>query len=73
MTLASTTLGWRLVNPSMNKDWTISLGEATERLLSTVLRKLGMAEPRRLPSTGEQFLLTPQRPACRKNMETHSW
>ncbi|NWL10309.1 3-oxoadipyl-CoA thiolase [Paenarthrobacter nitroguajacolicus] len=32
MTLASTTLGWRLVNPAMNKDWTISLGEATERL-----------------------------------------
>ncbi len=31
MTLASTTLGWRLVNPAMNKDWTISLGEATER------------------------------------------
>lgn len=32
MTLASTTLGWRLVNPAMPKDWTISLGEATERL-----------------------------------------
>lgn len=32
MTLASTTLGWRLVNPAMNKEWTISLGEATERL-----------------------------------------
>ncbi|MBT1001093.1 thiolase family protein [Paenarthrobacter sp. DKR-5] len=30
--LASTTLGWRLVNPAMPKDWTISLGEATERL-----------------------------------------
>ncbi|MBT8161882.1 MULTISPECIES: thiolase family protein [Arthrobacter] len=32
MTLASTTLGWRLVNPAMPKEWTVSLGEATERL-----------------------------------------
>ncbi|MEZ2372418.1 acetyl-CoA C-acyltransferase [Arthrobacter sp. RCC_34] len=32
MTLASTTLGWRLVNPAMNPEWTVSLGEATERL-----------------------------------------
>ncbi|MFF2317832.1 thiolase family protein [Arthrobacter sp. NPDC058097] len=32
MTLASTTLGWRLVNKAMSKEWTISLGEATERL-----------------------------------------
>jgi acetyl-CoA acetyltransferase family protein len=32
MTLASTTLGWRLVNKAMPKDWTIPLGEATERL-----------------------------------------
>jgi acetyl-CoA acetyltransferase family protein len=30
--LASTTLGWRLVNPRMRADWTVSLGEATERL-----------------------------------------
>ena len=30
--LVSTTLGWRLVNPSMQPDWTVSLGEATERL-----------------------------------------
>ena len=30
--LASTTLGWRLVNPAMPSDWTVSLGEATERL-----------------------------------------
>lgn len=30
--LASTTLGWRLVNPRMEPDWTVSLGEATERL-----------------------------------------
>ncbi|MBD1541329.1 thiolase family protein [Arthrobacter sp. IA7] len=32
MTLASTTLGWRLVNKAMPREWTISLGEATERL-----------------------------------------
>lgn len=32
LNLASTTLGWRLVNPRMRADWTVSLGEATERL-----------------------------------------
>lgn len=32
LTLASTTLGWRLVNKAMPSEWTISLGEATERL-----------------------------------------
>lgn len=31
-TLHSTTLGWRLVNPRMPEQWTISLGESTERL-----------------------------------------
>jgi acetyl-CoA acetyltransferase family protein len=31
-TLHSTTLGWRLVNPRMPADWTISLGESTEVL-----------------------------------------
>ena len=31
-TLHSTTLGWRMVNPRMNPDWTVSLGEATEQL-----------------------------------------
>ncbi|MGO2632553.1 MAG: thiolase family protein [Galactobacter sp.] len=30
---ANTTLGWRLVNPKMDADWTVSLGEATERLV----------------------------------------
>jgi acetyl-CoA acetyltransferase family protein len=30
--LASTTLGWRLVNPEMPEQWTISLGASTERL-----------------------------------------
>jgi acetyl-CoA acetyltransferase family protein len=31
-TLHSTTLGWRMVNPRMPKEWTISLGECTELL-----------------------------------------
>ncbi|MFD1858391.1 thiolase family protein [Aeromicrobium camelliae] len=32
VTAVSTTLGWRLVNPEMPKEWTISLGEANEQL-----------------------------------------
>ncbi|OFE16971.1 beta-ketoadipyl CoA thiolase [Humibacillus sp. DSM 29435] len=32
LTLVSTTLGWRLVNPAMPQEWTVSLGEATEQL-----------------------------------------
>ncbi len=32
LTAESTSLGWRLVNPKMPTEWTISLGEATERL-----------------------------------------
>ena len=31
-TLHSTTLGWRMVNPAMPAEWTISLGESTEKL-----------------------------------------
>lgn len=30
--LANSTLGWRLVNPEMPGEWTVSLGEATEQL-----------------------------------------
>jgi acetyl-CoA acetyltransferase family protein len=30
--LVDTTLGWRLVNPDMPADWTVSLGEGAERL-----------------------------------------
>ena len=30
--LHSTTLGWRMVNPEMPGEWTISLGESTEKL-----------------------------------------
>ncbi|MFC0582834.1 thiolase family protein [Micrococcoides hystricis] len=33
MVMASTTLGWRLVNKNMPKEWTVSLGEATEQLV----------------------------------------
>jgi acetyl-CoA acyltransferase len=32
MTAVSTTLGWRLINPKMRKEWTISLGECNEQL-----------------------------------------
>jgi acetyl-CoA acetyltransferase family protein len=31
-TMFSTTLGWRLVNPAMPAEWTVSLGESTEIL-----------------------------------------
>jgi acetyl-CoA acetyltransferase family protein len=31
-TLHSTTLGWRMVNPDMPPEWTVSLGEANEQL-----------------------------------------
>jgi len=31
-TLWSTTLGWRMVNPEMPEQWTISLGESAEKL-----------------------------------------
>lgn len=32
VTAVSTTLGWRLVNPRMRPEWTVSLGEAIEQL-----------------------------------------
>jgi len=32
VTAVSTTLGWRLVNSAMPKEWTVSLGEANEQL-----------------------------------------
>ncbi|MFC6015859.1 thiolase family protein [Plantactinospora solaniradicis] len=32
-TLHSTTLGWRMVNPAMPAEWTVSLGECTEILV----------------------------------------
>ncbi|TQN31129.1 acetyl-CoA acyltransferase [Haloactinospora alba] len=31
-TLHSTTLGWRMVNPRMPEEWTVSLGESTEQV-----------------------------------------
>src|SRR4029078_7514657 len=31
-TTYSTTLGWRMVNPAMPSEWTLSLGESTELL-----------------------------------------
>jgi acetyl-CoA acetyltransferase family protein len=41
-TLASTTLGWRLVNPAMPAEWTVSLGEGAEILAD----KLGIDRER---------------------------
>ena len=32
VTAVSTALGWRLVNPNMPEEWTVSLGEANEQL-----------------------------------------
>jgi acetyl-CoA acetyltransferase family protein len=34
-TLHSTTLGWRMVNPAMPEQWTISLGASAEKLANT--------------------------------------
>ena len=31
-TVYSTTLGWRMTNPNMPEEWTVSLGESTELL-----------------------------------------
>ncbi len=35
LTAVSTALGWRLVNPKMPAEWTVSLGEANEQLQET--------------------------------------
>lgn len=32
VTAVSTTLGWRLVNPKLSREWTVSLGECNEQL-----------------------------------------
>ena len=37
-TLHSTTLGWRMVNPEMPDEWTISLGESAEKLADHLRR-----------------------------------
>jgi acetyl-CoA acetyltransferase family protein len=41
-TLHSTTLGWRMVNPQMPPQWTVSLGESTEILAER--HKIGRTE-----------------------------
>jgi acetyl-CoA acetyltransferase family protein len=41
-TLHSTTLGWRMVNPKMPEQWTISLGASTEKLAG--IHKVGREE-----------------------------
>ncbi|TXR57004.1 thiolase family protein [Quadrisphaera setariae] len=42
VTAASTTLGWRLVNPAMPSEWTASLGECNEQLA----QRLGIGRER---------------------------
>jgi acetyl-CoA acyltransferase len=49
VTAVSTTLGWRLVNPQMPSDWTVSLGEANELLAD----KTGISRERQ-----DQFAFT---------------
>ncbi|MFC3995562.1 thiolase family protein [Nocardiopsis sediminis] len=41
-TLHSTTLGWRMVNPRMPAEWTVSLGECTEQIADAY--KIGRTE-----------------------------
>ncbi|GAA3755989.1 acetyl-CoA acetyltransferase family protein [Spinactinospora alkalitolerans] len=41
-TLHSTTLGWRMVNPRMPEEWTVSLGESTEQVAG--IHGIGRAE-----------------------------
>ncbi|MDA8372250.1 MAG: acetyl-CoA C-acyltransferase [Nocardiopsaceae bacterium] len=41
-TLHSTTLGWRMVNPRMPEEWTVSLGESTEQVAQ--MHGIGRAE-----------------------------
>ncbi|MVA75764.1 acetyl-CoA C-acyltransferase [Auraticoccus sp. F435] len=52
----STTLGWRLVNPRMPAEWTVSLGEANEQ----VAEELGIARERQ-----DEFALRSHRLAAR--------
>jgi 3-oxoadipyl-CoA thiolase len=52
--MADTTVGWRFVNPSMTKEWTISLGETAE----VVAREYGIARDEQ-----DRFALESQRRA----------
>jgi acetyl-CoA acetyltransferase len=55
-TLASTTLGWRLVNPAMPNEWTVTLGEANEQLQE----RFGISRQRQ-----DEFALRSHQPASR--------
>ena len=55
-TLHSTTLGWRMVNPEMPEEWTISLGESTEKVARAVrhhARGVGRVRGAQPPAGGE--------------------
>jgi len=55
-TMHSTTLGWRMVNPSMPDHWTVSLGEATD----------GLAQSYKISREAQdQFALTSHQRAAR--------
>ena len=56
LALSSTTLGWRLVNPAMPKEWTVSLGEATEQLRE----KYGITRERQDEFAANSHLLADQ-------------
>src|SRR5262245_15005272 len=55
VTAVSTALGWRLVNPAMPAEWTVSLGEANEQLQ----QKYGVSRERQ-----DQFALRSHRLAA---------
>jgi acetyl-CoA acetyltransferase family protein len=61
-TMHSTTLGWRMVNPQMPEQWTISLGESTEKLAGIY----GIAREEQ-----DQFALRSHRRAARAWDEGH--
>ena len=53
--MADTTVGWRFINPRMNKDWTISLGMTAEK----VAREYGITR-----DAQDEFALESQRRAA---------
>ena len=75
--LVSTTLGWRLVNPVMPAEWTVSLGEATEQLRQRegVAREDQDAFAVESPSAAavEEFLDLPARARLYEHVEIHRW
>ena len=72
-TLHSTTLGWRMVNPRMPEQWTISLGESAEMLAGTLRhhprgagRVRGPQPPARRGGVGRRASTTTRSCRCRR-------